>query len=184
MDDQLIIKLFFERSEAAITELSSKYGSLCKFIAKNILGSEQDAEECVNDTYLAVWNTIPPTRPDSLQGYISRVARNVSIKRYRSNTAIKRNSYYDASLEEIGECLENGIRVEDGIIAEELSAQINKFLGTLKKRERVIFLQRYWYNTSISEIARMMGMSNNAVTVHLHRTRGKLTKFLKREELL
>ena len=165
-------------------ELSSKYGNLCKCIAKNILGSEQDAEECVNDTYLAVWNAIPPTKPDSLQGYISRVARNVSLKRYRSNTAIKRNSYYDISLEEIGECIGNGTRVEDGIIAEELSARINKFLGTLKKKERVIFLQRYWYNASISDIAKMMSMSNNSVTVHLHRTRGKLTAFLEREDIL
>jgi len=184
LEDQLIIQLLCERSETGLAELSSKYGNLCKFIAKNILHNEQDAEECINDAYLAVWDTIPPTKPDSLSGYISRIVRNISVKKYHSNTAIKRNSYYDIALEEIAECLENGIRVEDEIIAEELSARINDFLGTLKKKDRVMFVHRYWYNTPIPEIASMMHISKNSVTVHLHRTRQKLAGYLKKEELL
>lgn len=101
MDDWLIIKMFFERSEQAINSLSLKYGNLCKSISYNILSNKEDAEECVNDVYLAVWNTIPPQRPDSLSAYISKITRNISLKKYRRNTADKRNNRYDISLDEL-----------------------------------------------------------------------------------
>lgn len=109
MDDREIIKLFFERSEQAITELSNKYGTVCSKIAFNILNSKQDAEECVNDAYLGVWNTVPPQDPSPLLSYVCRIVRNLSIKKYRANTADKRNSIYDVALDE----LENGINADN-----------------------------------------------------------------------
>ncbi len=178
MEDQLIINLFFERSEKAISELAKKYGRLCCTISYNILGSEQDAEECVNDTYLAAWNTIPPQNPNPLQAYICKIARNLSLKKYHANRAACRNNFYDVVLEEIADCLDAGNNVEDEIMAKELAKQVNEFLETLKVRDRVIFVQRYWYLTPISEIAKNLNMSSNSVTVRLHRIREKLRKYL------
>lgn len=178
MEDQLIIRLFFERSEKAIVELSKKYGKLCRSISYNILKNAEDAEECVNDAYLAAWNVIPPEKPNPLQTYLCKIVRNLSIKRYRSYTAQKRNHYYDVVLEEIADCVESRQKVEDEILAKEAGKRINEFLGTLKVKDRVIFVQRYWYCASIPEIAKNMGMSTNTVTVHLHRTRERLKKYL------
>lgn len=183
MEDQLIIKLFYERSEKAIDELSKKYGKLCSSVSYNILKNEEDVEECVNDTFLTAWNTIPPERPNPLQTYVCKIARNLSLKRYHINTAQKRNHYYDVILEEIADCLESNTKVEDEILARELSEQINEFLGTLKIKERAIFVQRYWYCSSIPEIANKMNMSTNQVTVRLHRTREKLKKYLEAKEM-
>lgn len=182
MKDQLIIELFFERSEQAIKELSKKYGRLCRTVSYNILGNEEDVEECVNDTYLAAWDTIPPQRPNPLQAYICKIARNLSLKKYQSNSAQKRNHAYDVVLEEVAGCLVSRENVEEEILVKELSLYLNEFLETLKKKERVIFVQRYWYCTSISEIAKKMNMSTNQVTVGLHRTREKLKKYLERKE--
>ena len=108
MDDDRIIELFFERSEQAIVELSGKYGSVCSRIAQNILNDQLDSEECVNDAYLVVWNSIPPQRPDSLAGYVCSIVRNIALNKYHRNTAKKRNSVYDVALEEIAEYLPSG----------------------------------------------------------------------------
>lgn len=178
MEDQLIIKLFFQRSENAIEELAQKYGKLCNSISINILKNKEDAEECVNDTWLAVWNTVPPKAPNPLQAYVCKITRNLSLKKYYSNTAQKRNNYYDVILEEITECLESDRNVEEDILAKELEDEINFFLTSLKKKERVLFVLRYWYCFSPEEIAKKMQMSTNAVAVCLHRTRGKLQKYL------
>lgn len=184
MEDRLIVKMFLERSEQAISCLSAKYGSLCKSISYHIVGNEQDAEECVNDTYLAVWNTIPPQTPASLSAYICKIARNISLKKYRSNTAIKRNSCYDISLEEIGECFGGGNHVEDFIEAEELTNYINQFLFEINQMDRLMFMQRYWFHLEVSEIAENMSKSPNYIRVHLHRTREKLRTYLEKEGLV
>lgn len=178
MDDKRIIHLFLERSESAITALARKYGKLCRAVSYNILRNEQDAEECVNDAFLAVWNTIPPENPDFLQAYVCRIVRNLSVKKYRFNTAQKRNGCYDVLLEEVADCLESSRKVEEEILARELTDCLNQFLGTLKTKDRVMFVQRYWYCFSVSEIAEHMNMSKNAVTVRLHRTRKKLKTYL------
>lgn len=183
MRDEEIIQLFFERSEASITKLDEKYGKLCRSVSYNILRNEQDAEECVNDAYFALWNDIPPKTPNPLQAYVCRIVRNLSLKKYRSNTAQKRNSYYDLVLEELSECLESDRTIEDEILAKELSAELHTFLGMLGKKDRVIFVQRYWYCDSIQEIAEKLNMSANAVTVHLHRTRKRLKKYLEEKGL-
>lgn len=112
LEDVKIIELFFARTEQAIAELAAKYGSTCKRIANNILKCEPDAEECVNDTYLAAWNAIPPERPDPLRTYIFRITRNIATAKYHANTALKRNSYYDVALDELEECLTSASTIE------------------------------------------------------------------------
>ena len=181
MEDQLIIKLFFERSEDAIRELNLKYGKICKRLANKFLHNEQDAEECINDAYLAVWNTIPPQNPNPFSAYVFRIVKNTALKKYRANTAQKRNNYYDVILEEVDEFLAVNETVESEILAKEIGNRINVFLGRIKDRDRIMFVQRYWFCYSVEEIAKTLGVSKNYVTVHLYRTREKLRDYLKSE---
>lgn len=181
LEDSKILELFSARTEQAIVELSAKYGTVCNRIARNILKSDLDAEECVNDTYLAAWNSIPPQKPDPLRTYIFRIVRNIAIAKYHANTSEKRNSYYDVALDELENCLIASATVEQEISKNELSQAIDSFLDTLDRENRIIFVRRYWYADSISDIAEMLQMSNNNVSVHLARTRGKLKKYLKKE---
>lgn len=181
MEDSRIIELFYARSEQAIKELSKKYGALCTHVARNILNSRQDAEECVNDAYLGAWNTIPPENPNPLRTYICRIVRNLSIMRYHSNTAKKRNSYYDAALDELEDCITSASSVEDEISVRELSRLLDAFLDNLDVENRVIFVRRYWYSDSVSEIAEKLGVSSNNISVRLSRIRSKLKKFLEKE---
>lgn len=184
MEDHKIIELFCDRSEQAINELMKKYGRGCTKIAQNILKNELDAEECVNDACLGVWNTVPPKKPSSLPAYFYRIVRNVSIKRYHQNTAEKRNSYYDVALEEIEECLADGGSIEEEYIYKELSLLINIFLEGLNKKDRIMFVKRYWFGTSISEISDSYNTSNHHVTVRLWRIREKLKKYLQQKGVL
>lgn len=181
MDDSNIIMLFFSRSEQAITELSNKYGKLCMRIADNILGNRQDAEECVNDAYLGAWNTIPPQKPNPLQAYICRIVRNIAITRYHTNTAMKRNSHYDIALEELEYCLFSPQTPELSFQAKELSRLLDRFLSSLDTRSRVMFVRRYWYADSITDIAEAFKSRPNSVSVQLSRVRTKLRKFLIQE---
>ena len=181
MEDQLIIGLFFERSENAIHELSLKYEKMCRQLANKFLHNEQDVEECINDVYFAIWNTIPPQKPNPLGAYICRIVKNVALKKYRTNTAQKRNHHYDVILEEVDEFLSVSETVESKILAKEISNRINIFLEQLRKKDRVMFVQRYWFCYSIEEIAGTMRVSKNYVAVHLHRTREKLRDYLKAE---
>lgn len=181
MEDQLIIELFFERSEDAICELSFKYEKMCKRLAKKFLHNEQDIEECINDVYLAIWNTIPPHNPNPLGAYICRIVKNVALKKYRTNTAQKRNCYHDVILEEVDEFLSVNETIESEILAKEISNRINIFLGQLREKDRVMFVLRYWFYYSVDEISETMRVSKNYVTVHLYRTREKLRDYLKTE---
>lgn len=185
MDDQLIIELFKNRSEKAITETSAKYGKLCKSVSNNILKNEEDVDECVNDTYLTLWNRIPPEEPNPFVAYICKIVRNISLKKYRYNTAEKRNTFYDASLDELAECLTDEIGIEEQVendwMAQELTEKLNAFLAKQKDVDRVIFVKRFWFCKEISEIADEMDLSTNYVNVHLHRTKEKLKRFLEKE---
>lgn len=181
MEDSRIIDLFFERSEQAIAELSKKYGAVCNRVAGNILRNSLDVEECVNDAYLGAWNTIPPRRPEPLLAYLCRIVRNLSITRYHTNTAAKRNSFYDAALDELEECLASAKTVETEISAKELSDLLDRFLGTLDRENRIMFVRRYWYSDPVSSIAAAFHMSSNSVSARLSRIRTKLKKFLKKE---
>lgn len=181
LEDGKIVELFLMRAEEAIGELSAKYGKNCTGIAKNILKNDLDAEECVNDTLLAAWNTIPPQKPEPLRAYIFRIARNIAIARYHSNTSQKRNSHYDIALDELADCIPTLNTVEDEISARELSRQIDLFLASLSEENRVMFVRRYWYSDSISDIAERFKISEGNASVRLSRIRGKLKRHLERE---
>ena len=181
MEDEQIVKLYLQRNEKALEEAQRKYGAYCFNIARNILTIWEDAEECVNDAYLGVWNTIPPNNPNPLLAYVCRIVRNLSIAKYHKNTALKRNSIYDAALDELEECLASERNVEEEISAKELSCLIDHFLDTLNQGNRVLFVRRYWYSDSITDIAMRMKLSENNVYVRLSRIRGKLKLYLKKE---
>ena len=181
MEDSEIIELFFERSEQAIVELSEKYGSVCARVANNILNDRTDAEECVNDAYLAAWDTIPPQRPNPLLSYVCRIVRNLAIKRYHSKTAAKRNSTYDVSLDELENCFPSSDSVEDEFDAKETARIIDDFLETLDEENRVMFVRRYWHAASVEELAELFRTSKHNISVRLHRTREKLKKYLIKE---
>ena len=178
LDDSKIIDLFFERSEQAITELSEKHSKICLKIAYNILSNEADAQECVNDAFLGIWNTIPPEKPQILSAYVYRIVRNTALKKYRFNTAVKRNNYYDTALDEIADCLPDNYSVEDNISTDLLSEEINAFLTECKKVDRIIFIKRYWFGEDISAIAQEVEISKHNVTVRLSRTRKALKNHL------
>lgn len=184
MDDSKIIALFNERSQQGITALSEKYGKLCLKIAENILKNREDSEECVNDTYLAVWNTVPPENPDPLKTYLLKIVRNTAIKKYHSNTAVKRNSFYDTALDELENILFHEDTVENELLLKELSKAVNSFLEDTSKESRVIFLRRYYFGDSVKDIAEMTGNTPHFVSVRLSRTREKLKKYLQKEGLL
>lgn len=177
MEDKKIISLFFERNENAIARLSEKYEKACKKIAFNVLRNESDAEECVNDAYLAVWDAIPPKNPASLSAFLFRIVRNISTVRYHKNTAQKRNGFYDVALDELEECLPAEDSFES-LEAHALSRIFNEFLATQKQEERVIFVKRYWYSESVSEIASDLGTTAHFISVKLSRIRERLKKFL------
>jgi RNA polymerase sigma-70 factor (ECF subfamily) len=181
VEDNKIVALFYERSEQAIVELSSKYGKLYSHIAYNILNDSQDAEECVNDAYLGAWNTIPPQKPNPLRTYIVRIVRNIAVTKYHANTAQKRNSHYDIALDELESCLCSPITVESSVFAKELPYLLDRFLYSLDTQSRVMFVCRYWFGESVNEIAKKFKMRPNSVSVHLSRTRDKLRKFLTKE---
>ena len=181
LNDHEIIDLFFERSEQAITELICKYGAAVKAVVSNILGNAQDAEECQNETYYSVWTKIPPARPEHLGAYVCRIARNVSLKRYHSNTAQKRNSHYDVALEELEGTIPALSTVETDYDARELSAYINRFLAGLSRDDRYLFLRRYWYGDRISDIAARLGITPHTASVRLFRLRLKLQTYLQKE---
>lgn len=182
MDDKQIIRLFFERSEQAITELSQKYGALCLQLSDNILNDHQDAEECVNDAYLGAWNSIPPQTPDPLRAYICRIVRNHSLKKLRANTALKRGSQFEVSLSELEDCI-SGSSLDEQLAVSELTAQINAFLSALPRDDRVMFVKRYWFSESLSEIADTFAITENNASVRLSRIRGKLHQHLKEAAL-
>ena len=184
MEDAKIIELLCERSEQAIAALSEKYGALCLKIALNVLNSREDAEECVNDAYLGVWNTVPPQKPDPLVSYVCRIVRNLAVKKYRYNTAQKRNSFYDAALDELAECFPSPQTVESELEAEEITRALDGFLETLDKKSRVMFVRRYWYSESPEELSALFGISGHAVSVRLDRIKKKLKKYLAEKGVL
>ena len=182
MDDKQIIRLFFERSEQAITELSQKYGDLCMKIARSILDDPQDAEECVNDAWLGAWNSIPPRSPDPLRAYICRIARNHALKKLHAKSALKRGSQFEVSLSELEECIPDN-SLDEQLAVRELSSQINTFLSALPRDDRVMFVKRYWFAESLSELADEFHITENNVSVRLSRIRGRLYQHLKEVSL-
>lgn len=179
MNDQKIIKLYFDRNEQAIKETANKYGNYCTTIARNILGNEEDVKECINDTYLRAWNSIPPNKPTILQAFLGKITRNLSLNRYKYNNAIKRGSNeVPLVLDEIAELVSGTESVEATIDYKELVNAINSFLEELPNDKKNIFVSRYWYFNSIAEIAKCYGMTQDNVSVTLNRLRLKLHNYL------
>ena len=184
IDDEKIIELFFERSEQAIRELDAKYGKVCHKLSYNILSSRQDAEECVSDAYLGVWNAIPPAKPDPLLTYLCKIVRNISLNAYYRKDAAKRSSRCTAAMEEIEDRIASPNTVEAEIEAKELSRIIEAFLDTLSAENRVIFMRRYWFADSYTDIAVFVGLSEKNISVRLSRIRRKLRQYLIEREVL
>ena len=179
MEDEKIIRLYWERNESAIRETEAKYGKYCYTVAYNILHSHEDSDECVNDTWHGAWNAMPPEKPSKLQCFLARITRNIAIDRYRYDGAQKRGAETDTVIEEYWECIPSGeASVEDEFM---LKQAINGFLASLDTKTRVIFMRRYWYAMSVKEIADGMHLSENNITVILHRTRSKFKNHLTKE---
>ena len=179
MDDSKIIALLWQRADEALEALAEKFGRGLLAMVRNILPDLRDAEEAVSDTYLAVWNAIPPAKPDPLTPYIYKVGRNTALNRRRRDTAQKRSGW-EVSLEELSGTL-SGPSLEAHVEAKALGRAIDAFLDTQSRETRIIFLRRYWFGDSVKDIARMMAMKESAVSVRLLRTREKLKDYLTKE---
>ena len=179
MDDSQIVQLFWNRDESAIPATAEKYGGYCMAIARNITGSPEDAEECVNDTWLSAWNSMPPHRPSMLAAYLGRITRNLSLNRYRRNTAENRGSgEMTAVLDELAECVSGRFDPTESVETQELMDSINCFLDTLPEGKRDLFVSRYWYADSVADIASRLGRKEGAVSMTLSRLRAQLRQYL------
>ena len=182
MDDSKIIQLFWARNEDAIAETSLKYGSYCRSIAHNILGNNEDAEECVSDTFLQAWNSIPPHKPAILRTFLGKITRNLSFNKYNYLRADKRgNGELPVILDELSECIGDSSNIEKAIESKELSMAINNFVRSLPYRDGNIFIRRYFFNERIKEISVRYKITENNISVILNRTRAKLRKQLIKE---
>ena len=184
MTDEEIIGLFWRRDESGIRQAERKYGSYCSSLVRRIL-PEEDAEECMNDLWLRVWDSIPPQRPRELKLYLARIARNLAVNVLRDRRAEKRGSgETEALLNELAECLPGGDTPEESYQAKELEAAVNRFLRRLPRREGDAFIRRYFFAETPQEIGERYGMRENTVNVMLCRTRKKLRAYLKQEGYL
>ncbi len=175
MDDRSIIELFFARDEQAIKETADKYGKVCHGVAYNILGDEQDAEECVNDTYAGLWNAIPPARPDNLSAFICRITRNLSLNRLRALTRQKCSREVTVSFSELEEILsDEAVDGREG----EIAAHISAFLREQSEDVRAVFMRKYYFFDSVEAIAKKYGFSQSKVKSMLYHTRNKLKEYL------
>lgn len=179
MEDSKIIELFFERSEEALTWVDEKYGRPLRSLSFNILHNDQDAEECVNDTYMVLWNKIPPAKPDPFYPYACKITRNVSLARHKYNTAQKRDPSGNVCLEEIADFLPAEDETGKHLQRAEMSAILGAWLDTLDERNFYIFMRRFWFMDSTSSIATELGVSESAVYLRLDRMKKKLRRFLK-----
>ena len=184
MEDNQIVALFWDRSEAAVAETAAKYAGYCHTIAYNILEDQGEADESVNDTYLAAWESIPPQRPAVLRTYLGKLTRRISLKRLRARNARKRGAgTVSLALEELAECTADS-DVAAEVELEELARALDRFLERRTQEERTVFLGRYWYFVPLAELSGRLGCSQSRVKSMLHRMRKQLADFLKGEGLV
>lgn len=182
MEDQAIIDLYWAREERAIEETAQKYGSYCRAIAQNILRNRSDTEECLNDTWLQTWNSLPPQRPNILPVYLGTITRNLSLNRCRRANAQRRGQgKLELAYEELQESVPDHATVEQQVAARELGRKLDKFLRSLSLKDCCIFLRRYWYMDTNLQIAQRYHMTEGGVKANLHRTRKKLKAYLEQE---
>lgn len=178
MNDNDIIELFFMRSEDAINELSLKYGKYAMKVSMNVLNNFEDSEECVNDSYLALWNNIPPQRPNPLLSYLLRIVRNLSIKKYRYNSAKKRNGIYDICVDELTNIISSEELTDSPYNMNEIISCVDDYLETLSQENRMLFIRRYWYMDSYDELSRLTNISQGTIRTKLSRIRKDMKKYL------
>lgn len=185
MEDEKIISLFFSRCEQAISALSDKYGRLCYSIAFRILSSKQDAEECENDTYLRVWNSVPPTYPQSLRAYVSRIVRNLAITRLHYNNRKKRSrsNNIDILFSELSECIPSAVDVEASA-DDTIQNAINSFLEKQEPQIRVLFIRRYFFGEDIVSLSARFSLKESNISTKLNRTRARLKDYLEKEGIV
>jgi RNA polymerase sigma-70 factor (ECF subfamily) len=182
MEDGQIVDLYWARSENAIAETERKYGRYCYYIAHNILHNHEDCEECVNDTYLNAWNAMPDQRPGNLSTFLGKITRNLSLNRWELYNAKKRGlGQTPSALDELQECIPSSDHVERIVDDIALAEILNRFLATLSKEKRMIFMRRYWYLSPIAEIAADYSMSESKVKMSLFRSRNALKQVLEEE---
>ena len=182
MDDQEIIARFFARDEEGLAAAQERYGDYCAAVARNLLSDQRDQEECLSDTWLRAWNTIPPQRPRSLGAFLAKITRNLAIDCLRSgNTARRGGGQTTLALEELGECVSQAGSPEGELDRQAAVEALNRFLDGLPPLQREVFLRRYWYLDSVGEIARRFSMSQSKVKTMLFRTRQKLRTYLEQE---
>lgn len=174
MDDRTLIQSLVDRIETVFEALAQRFGPRLTSIAMNILDNSEDTEECVNDTYLAIWNAIPPANPDPLAPYVYRTGKNIALNRFRAQHTQKRSGY-ELSLEELAACIPAPNPDRD------LGRGLNDWLETLSKKDRAIFLLRHWFGDSVKSIAKGMAMTEGAVSVRLHRLKNQLKEYLTKE---
>lgn len=182
LEDERILDLYWSRDDAAIHETSKKYGGQLQRLADRMLRAKEDAEECVNDTYLGAWNSIPPQRPGQFFAFLAKLCRNLACNKLDWMNAAKRKAELMPLTDELAQCIPDRAadRQRD---AQELGAALNAFLHTLSQESRVIFMRRYWFMDSVKEIADRCGIGESKVKTTLFRTRSKLREFLEKEEI-
>lgn len=182
MNDNHIVDLYWIRDADAIKESCEKYGGFCFSIANNILHNKEDSEECVNDTWLKAWNSIPPIRPQCLRMFLARITRNLSFDCYRTKSAKKRGlGEFDLVLDELSECVSSDSDVASEYEYKELCLFIQRFVNNLSDKDKTVFLRRYFFADSVADISAMLGLSENNIMVNLCRTRKKLKQYLQKE---
>ncbi len=181
MEDTKIVELYWARDQRAIDETAAKYGRFLNHLSMNVLQDREDADECVNDTYLAAWSSMPEHRPEKLGAYLAKLTRRLSLTRLRSRLAKKRGpGEAEAAIEELAEVLPSEENTEKAVEAAELARALDRFLDGLPQRERAVFLRRYFGFSPLRVIAKDTGISEGAVKQSLHRTRVKLRSFLEK----
>ncbi len=182
LKDNEIIELYFGRQESAISETDKKYGSYCRNISYNILGSREDSEECTNDTYMKLWNVIPPQKPLRFCSFIASVVRSIALNMVRHSSALKRGGgNAQAVFDEIAECVASSDTVESEIDEKHLVSTLNSFLASCSNEKQMIFMKRYYHFRTVAQIAEEMHISEDKVKQTLHRMRDKLKKYLEKE---
>lgn len=184
MEDSAIVDLYWQRSDQAISETDRKYGRYCHTIAYNICASNEDAEECVNDTWFSAWNLMPDKRPSILSTFLGYITRNFALNRYKAKYAKKRGGGETSlALDELSECIPAVISIEQHYEEKELEAAIDAFVSTLSETDRRMFIARYWFLASVAEISKKMNCSQSKTKTSLYRTRNKLRAYLQEEGL-
>jgi len=184
MDDKRIVEMIYNNDEEGLHAAEKKYAGLCRSIAADILELQEDCEECVNDALLALWNNIPPEKPQNLCAYIARLVKNLALKRTRSNNMWKRRANYNSAGDELLSLIPDGMSLADEYETKRIGEIVNKFLGTLQKRDRDVFILRYWYRETVPNVSKQTGLSQSLIKSLCERLRKRLREELAREGII